>query len=227
MVLILGLAHRNRTAWLILIPPVLIHLIWLLIKTLGSFSPFEGQMIDQIFISLYISIALLFALAHRIIRQNRTVSFFLGLCVIAFVGLASFFAYNFGGNDLSQMNRLAIVFNLLMAAAFLLGLTMALFMSRKRFTLLKFIAALFVSSFLFTLVFIFFFGLYDFGPSDMDDFVEILAVGLTFGLLLCGAALPFVILTFTCPFYRRTLETYLPQQQPTNTKTNSETEPRT
>jgi hypothetical protein len=224
VVLIFSLAHRNRTAWLILLPPVLIHLIWLLIKTLGSFSPFEGQLIAQIFISLYISIALLFALARRISRQNKIASFFLGLCVIALVGLATFFAYNFGGNDLSQRNRLALVFNISMASAFLLGLTMALFMSRKRFKLLKFIAALFVSAFLFTMVFIFCFGLYDFGPRDPGGF---LVVGFVFGLLLCGAAVPFVILMFTCPFYRRTLETYLPQPPKPPQSTNTETEPKT
>ena len=74
----------------------------------------------------------------------------------------------------------------------------------------RFIAGLFVFAFLFTVVFIFFFGSYDFGPSELDDFMEILGVGMMFGLLLCGVPLPFTILMFKNPHYRQILKYYLP-----------------
>jgi hypothetical protein len=212
LILYFGTAHRHRSAWLILIPAGLIHLVWLFIKTTCGFSTSEGVLIGQIIIPLYITIALLFALSAHLRRPNRFISFFLALLVVALSGLASFFAYNYSGTYISQTNQLALVFSVIMGVAFLLGVTIAVLLSRKRPDRLKFTAWLLIFTFLFNVVFVFFYGLYDFGPSDLDDYMEVMIVSLIFGLSLCGVVLPYLIFSFVTPHYRRILSSLISQQ---------------
>lgn len=206
--LFIGVACRNRNAWLILIPAGFIHLIWLIVKEVAGFGASEGEVFAQIFVPSYITVALLFAFAHNISRKTSVIYFLLALSIVALGGLASFFAYNFNGIDMRQSNQLAPTFNVIMGIAFLLGLKTAVLLSRKRYGWLKFAASLLAFSFLFTVAFILLYGLYDFGLSNLD--IEVLVISLVFGFCLCFVAFPFLILVFCTPYYRRTLENVIP-----------------
>lgn len=203
IVVLLVTEARNLRAWLILLPAAAIHALWLLIKSICSFGPFEAQTLGQIFIPLYIGVAVLFTLAHKLTRPSRLASFLLAATVLAFAGLASFFAYNFGGTDISQQVRMTLTFYAVLAAAFLLALTITAFFCRERYTRMRFAAWTLCASLLLTVIFTFVYAWYDFQPSDLDAVFEVLRVGVGFGLGLCGILLPFMILAFIGSFYHR------------------------
>jgi hypothetical protein len=203
IVVLLVTEARNSRAWLILLPAAAIHALWLFIKSICSFGPSEAQTLGQIFIPLYIGVAVLFTLAHKLARPNRPASFLLAAAVLALAGLASFFAYNFGGTDISEQVRMTLTFYAVLVAAFLLALTITAFVCRDRYTRLRFAAWMLCASLLLTVIFTFVCALYDFQPSDLDDVFEVMQVGVGFGLGLCGIVLPFMILAFTSSFYRQ------------------------
>lgn len=203
IVVLLVTEARNSRAWLILLPAGIIHALWLLIKSIFSFSPFEAQVLGQIFIPLYIGVAVLFTLAHKLTRPSRLASFLLAAAVLAFTGLASFFAYNFGGTDLFEQVRSTLTFYAVLAAAFLLAFTITAFSCRERYTHLRFATWMLCASLLLTVIFTFIYAWYDFQPRDLDDIFEVLQVGVGFWLGLCGIVLPFMILAFTGSFHRR------------------------
>lgn len=203
IVVLLVTEARNSRAWLILLPAAAIHAMWLLIKSICSFSPSEAQVLGQIFIPLYIGVAVLFTLAHKLTRPSRLASFLLAAAVLAFAGLASFFAYNFGGTDIFEQVRTTFIFYAVLAAAFLLALTITAFFCRNRYTRLRFAAWILCASLLLTVIFTFVYVWYDFQPSDLDYVFEVLGVGVGLGLGLYGIVLPFMILAFTSSFHRR------------------------
>jgi len=202
VVVLLAAQARNWKAWLILLPAFAIHALWLLIKTISSFSS-ETALLAQIFIPLYIAIALLFALADRLARPNRFASFLLAAAVLALAGLASFLAYNFGGTVISEYVRIPLTFYATLAAAFLFALTITAFFCRKRYSHIRFLAWLLCWAVVLTIAFICIFGWYDYRPVGLDDVFEILVIGAIFGVCLFGVVLPFMILAFTSSFYRR------------------------
>jgi len=208
-VLLAAGAYRNRRLWYALMPALLIHLTWLLIKTTFGFSPSAGQMIAQIFVPFYIGAGILFVLAHRVGGQNRFGLFLLAAAILAGGGVLSFFAYNFGGTEISKLTMMAFIFYGILSAAFLLALAMATFLCRERYSRLRFAAWLLVWVFLFTMIFVFVYGFYDYRPSDFNRVLEVLTAGAAFGLGLCGIVLPFMILAFASSFYRRILHSLL------------------
>ena len=165
------------------------------------------------FVPTYISIAILIALAYRIRMQKQSGILILAAIVMALGILLSYLAYNSGGTDISEQSRMALIFDLILGAAFLLALTMAGFLCRKRLTRLRFAPWLFGWSFLLVLLFTCIFGWIDYHPTNMDMALEVISIGAILGLGLCGLILPFLILAFTGPFRKRFFPAYQKEQK--------------
>ena len=206
VVLLLAGAFRNRRILFVLIPALLIQIVWFCIVKLTGMSSNEAPLFSQIFVPVYLSIGILIAFAYRTGPRKKLYLFVLAIIVMALGTGLSYFAYNYGGtetNVLPEQSRMALIFNMILGAAFLLALAIAEILCRKRFTRLRFAPALLVGSFIFVMIFTFIFGWIDYQLNNIDHVMEVLAVGAIFGLALCGFILPFMILSFTGSFYKR------------------------
>jgi hypothetical protein len=207
-VLLLAGAFHRWQLWLVLIPALVVQAVWFCILKFAGFSSSEGPLFSQIFVPTYIGIAILIALAYRIRMQNRSGLLILAAVVMALGILLSYFAYNYGGTNISEQSRMALVFDLILSAAFLLALAMAGFLCRKRFTRLRFAPWLFGWSFLLVFIFTCIFGWIDYHPTNMDMALEVIGIGAILGLGLCGLILPFLILAFLGPFHKQFFPAY-------------------
>lgn len=203
VVLLFAGAFRNRCILLVLIPALLIQIVWFCIVKFTGMSSNEAPLFSQIFVPFYISIGILIALAYRTGSQNRLLLFVLAIAVMALGTLLSYLAYNFGGTEFPQQSKMALIFNMILGAAFLLALAMAGFLCRNRFTRLRFGPWLLVWIFLLTVTFVCVYGWIDYHPTNMDMALEVLGIGAILGLALCGFILPFMILSFTGSFHKQ------------------------
>ena len=203
VVLLLAGAFRNRRILFVLIPALLIQIVWFCIVKLTGMSSNEAPLFSQIFVPVYLSIGILIAFAYRTGPRKKLYLFVLAIIVMALGTGLSYIAYNSVGTDFSQQSKMALIFNMILGAAFLLALAIAGILCRKRFTRLRFAPALLVGSFIFVMIFTFIFGWIDYQLNNIDHVMEVLAVGAIFGLALCGFILPFMILSFTGSFYKR------------------------
>jgi hypothetical protein len=211
--LLLAGAFRRWRLLLVLIPALVVQAVWLGILKFAGFSSSEGPLFSQIFLPTYISVAILIALAYRIRTQKRSGILILA-AIVMFLGiLLSYFAYNYGGTNISEQSKMALVFDLILGAAFLLALVLAGFLCRKRLTRLRFAPWLFGWSFLLVLIFTCIFGWIDYHPTNMDMALEVISIGAILGLGLCALILPFLILAFTGPFCKKFFPKYQQEQQ--------------
>jgi len=211
-VLLFAGAFRNRWLWLVLIPAVLIHAAWFCIVKFAGFSPSEGPLFSQIFVPTYISIGIFLILAYRIRMQKQFGILILATFVMASGILLSYFAYNYGGTNISRESRMALIFDLILGAAFLLALVVTALLCRKRLTRLRFAPWLLGWSFLLVLIFTCIFGWVDYHPTNMDMALEVMGIGAILGLGLCGFISPFLILAFIGPFHKQFFPTYQQEQ---------------
>lgn len=203
IVLFFAGAFRNRRILLVLIPVLIIQTVWFCIVKFSGMSPNEAPLFSQIFVPFYISVGILIALAYRINTPKRLYLFVLAIVVIALGTGLSYFAYNFGGADIPKDSKMALTFNTILVAAFLLSLAVTGILCRKKFTRLRFGLWLLVWTFFLAVVFIYIYGWIDFHPTNTDMVLEVLIIGAILGLALCGFILPFMILSFIGTFYKR------------------------
>jgi hypothetical protein len=218
-VLLFAGAFRNRRILFVLIPALLIQIVWFCIVKLTGMSSNEAPLFSQIFVPIYIGMGILIAIAYRTRQRKRWPLFVLAIIVMALGTGLSYLAYNSVGTDFSQQSKMALIFNIILGAAFLLALAIAGFVCRKRFSRLRFAPCMLGGSFIFVMIFTIIFGWIDYHPTNMDMAMEVLGIGAILGLALCGFILPFMILSFIGSFHKRIYAVGVPlspisQEQP-------------
>ena len=206
VVLLFAGAFRNRRILFVLIPALLIQIVWFCIVKFTGMSSNEAPLFSQIFVPLYISIGILVALAYRTKPRKRWPLFVLAIVIMALGTGLSYFAYNYGGtetNVIPEQSKMALIFNMILVAAFLLALAIAGILCRKRFSRLRFAPSLLAGSFIFVMIFTIIFGWIDYHPRNWDMALEVLGIAAILGLALCGFILPFMILSFIGSFHKR------------------------
>jgi uncharacterized membrane protein YoaK (UPF0700 family) len=203
VVLLFAGAFRNRRILFVLIPALLIQTVWFCIVKLTGMSSNEAPLFSQIFVPLYLSIGILIALAYRTGQRKRWPLFVSAIVIMTLGTGLSYLAYNSVGTDFSQQSKMALIFNMILGAAFLLALAIAGILCRKRFSRLRFAPSLLAGSFIFVMIFTLIFGWIDYHPTNIDMALEVLGIGAILGLALCGFILPFMILSFIGSFHKR------------------------
>jgi hypothetical protein len=150
-------------------------------------------------------------LAERIGNRNRFVTWILSLLVFVLVFCAV--ALNFG-LDLNSMNipvemiQLSIIIGLTVGILFV-SFPLAGFLCRKRFSAVKF--SLWMAFWVLATTLGFFLGVGIIEAASMSSsyiniLLQVLIVGLVYGGILIVGLLPFEIVLFTNPFWRKRFE---------------------
>lgn len=156
-----------------------------------------------------VGLAALWLLGHTLAKRNRFVSVLLAAVILGAVGfLATLFQ---GGISVFSENFFTLVFYGISAAVLLIGLAISAFFSRRRFTVRSFMLRLPVWSILAGVAVMFVYVGFFFAFSRMvydyagEVFMQAMLVGAVIGVLSYLMLVPFLILTFTCKFYRSRL----------------------
>jgi hypothetical protein len=213
LVILLVRDNRDPRVLLIFIPIFLVRLLWSL------FQPILGAPSDVLAIigvlvdALAVGMAVLWLLAYKLGKQNRFVSFLLVLGVlvtVSFVAIVSHQAWS------SRAGLELLVIQALGIATMLLVFVLAGWHCRRRYGPWRFMLWLALWTAVISIVaFLIFFliTLIAEGPSDpLEELIrqlpQVLLVGLIFALCIYILNLPFMILAFTTPFFRKRFYAY-------------------
>jgi len=205
LLLVLPKDNRNRQAWRILIPLLAIHFLSLAILY-GFFLPDEMVDVFYSYISaVAIALACLWLFVHRL-AWNRLLCFFSAFIFITCAGLLML--YPTLDPDTIEQELHLIMFCSGLAAIFCLGIAIAAFCCRWLFNVRRFLSWLFLSYLVLSMLFMFIYSIFaaiQFNIRFGDIMVEAFIFSFVLCLFLFVITLPYLILTFTNPFYRQRL----------------------
>ncbi len=203
LLLVVPKANRNRQAWLILIPPVLVITLWPMPFRLMPMPAEFALSFGLVFVSLAKAWTVVWLIGHWLARLHPLFSFLLTLAVMPAVGALCFLG-EYGAIATDELLRWSIAFGIL---PFVLLAAMALsrFHCRKRYGPRRFMVWLLLWTVVPLVVLIGGTSL----PSLDAELIVLLWVflrGMIMALFLAGMLylvnLPFMILAFKSPFYR-------------------------
>jgi len=208
LALVLPKANRDRRILLILIPLVVVNLLWLAFKKVSGMPSATASQFDTVFHSMAVGIAVLWLVESYFDRFGgfvRFLMFFGTLVAVACLGILSY------STELS--NEAAVFFAMLVffSITVLAATTAAGKLCRGKYRPLRFmlwLALWNIVASLFTTFGFFVVGnlIMSSGGSatySLETILMLILVGLAFGLCLYVLNLPFMILGFANPFFRK------------------------
>ena len=137
LLLVVPKANRNRQAWLILIPPVAVLIVWRGLALLLGVSVASEQQTSCLVMSAAMAWTAVWLLGHWLRSRYSTVRFFSILAVMAGVGALSLFCSGAGDDSSMPLVAFAVYYGLVVV-----GLVAAMMLAgrfcRKRFSGLRF-----------------------------------------------------------------------------------------
>lgn len=204
---VLPQANRNPRILLIFIPLVIVNLIWLLFKKISGMSSSSASQFDTIFYSMAVGIVVLWLLVRYFEKFRGFVRFLLSfVTVVAVAGLGTL-SYT---TEFSNEVILFLAFFGFLTITILCAATAAGKLCHWKYRPLYFMLWLAVWMLLVSLCTTF--GFFIVGTTIMSsgsapDILQaikmLIFVGLIIGLCLYVFNLPFLILGFTNPFFRK------------------------
>lgn len=210
LVILLVRDNRDPRVLLIFIPIFLVRLLWSLFQPILG-APSDVLAVFSVLIdALAVGMAVLWLLAYKLGNRNRFVSFLLALIVLiaaTIVAIVSYQAWSSG------MAFVIFVFQTLGIITMLLVFVLAGWCCRKRYGPWRFMLWLALWTMVISLVAIITYFLISVGPSDSAEELirqmpQVLLVGLILGLCIYMLNIPFMILAFVTPFFRRRFYAY-------------------
>ena len=208
LVILLVRDNRDPRVLLIFIPNFLVRLLWL------RFQPILGAPSDVLEVfrvlvdALAIGIAMLWLLAYKLGNRNRFISFLLALIVLVAATIVAIVSYQAW---LSGMAFVIFIFQALGIVTMLLVFVLAGWRCRKRYGPWRFMLWLALWTMVISLVAIITYFLISVGPSAKElirQMPQVLLVGLIFAICIYMLNLPFMVLAFVTPFFRRRFYAY-------------------
>jgi len=208
LAIVLPKANHDRRILLIFIPLVIVNLLWLAFKNVSGMPSATASQFDTVFHSMAVGIAVLWLVANYFDRFGGFVRFlmFLGtLVAVACLGILSY-STEFS-NEAALFLAMLVFFSITVLAA----TTAAGKLCRGEYRPLRFmlwlalwniVASLF-TTFGFFVVGNLIMSSGGSGPDILQAILMLVLVGLAFGLCLYVLNLPFMILGFANPFFRK------------------------
>jgi len=206
--IVLPKANHDRRILLILIPLVVVNLVWLAFKKVSGMPSATASQFDTVFHSMAVGIAVLWLVADyfdRFAGFVRFLMFFGTLVAVACLGILSY------STELSNEAALFLALLVFFSITVLTATTAAGKLCRGRYRPLRFmlwlalwtiVASLF-TTFAFYIVGNLIMSSGSSAPYNLEAILMITFVGLAFGLCLYVLNLPFMILGFADPFFRK------------------------
>ena len=206
MLLVFVKANRDPGAWFIFIPLLIVNLFWSIFTRLVVSGSADTAMFSMIFHSYVIGIAALWLLGHKIGNRNRFVTFLLAAAIMAIAGLTG--AISYGMTDFSEQTAAVLMLLAVLAFTILLGFALTGWRCRNRYSNLRFmlwlafwfVVACVASTLAFYSVML---AIYQVPIPIFTILLQLLLMGLIFGLCAYVIILPYMILAFRSSFFRR------------------------
>lgn len=196
--------NHNRESLYILIPLLIANFFWMLFKIVTKGSPPDTIEFDVVFYSFIIGLSVLWLTSYKFSKLNGLLKFFLSLIIMTIILSAGILTVL---SDFSKTTALMFFLFVFVAGATLFGFAWAGRLCKKQYSpkafLLWSVLCLPVCSITAMI------GYFIVGNSIMnstfkpEDFLQVMAVGLIIGFLLYFVILPFLIISFVIPFYRK------------------------
>ncbi|HUT47082.1 MAG TPA: hypothetical protein VMX36_12410 [Sedimentisphaerales bacterium] len=208
LVILLVRDNRDPRVLLIFIPIFLVRLLWSWFQPILG-APSEVLEVFRVLIdALAVGIAVLWLLAYKLGNRNRFVSLLLALVVLVAATIVAIVSYQAW---LSGAAFAIFVIQALGIVTMLLVFVLAGWRCRKRYGPWRFMLWLALWTMVISLVAIITYFLISVGPSGeelIQQIPQVLLVGLIFAICVYVLNLPFMILAFTTPFFRRRFYAY-------------------
>lgn len=208
LVILLVRDNRDPRVLLIFIPIFLIRMLWSRFQpTLGA--PSDVLEVFRVLIdALAIGMAVLWLLAYKLGNRNRFVSLLLALVVLIAATIVSVVSYQAWS---SQAAFQVFVIQALGIVTMLLVFVLTGWRCRKRYGPWRFMLWLALWTMVISLVGMITYFLISVGPSVeelIEHISEVLVAGLILAICIYMLNLPFMILAFASPFFRRRFYAY-------------------
>jgi hypothetical protein len=204
--IVLPKQNRHINVLAILVPIAVLNLLWpILVKVTSMPSSAENQY-SVVFQSMLIGIAVLWLMTDYIVRFGGFTRFLLSLVIIivtASVGILSYSA------SFSREIPVFLVLFVCMAFALLIAITISRWLCRKKFSPVRFMLwlalwTILLGSFATLIFFIIGNLILSSSPSRLiQQLIQVLLIGLIFGLFIYVINLPYMLLGFVNPFFRK------------------------
>jgi hypothetical protein len=204
VLLVVPKANRNRQAWLILIPLVLVLLVCRMPARLLSMPDEVTEVFGFIITSLAMAWSMVWLLGHRVAFGNRCATAVAILVVMAPVGPLSWYSQS----DHSGTAIGVIIWYEVSVLIFVAGMIFAARRCRNRFSAGRFYAWSFVGHYGATIACLVAMGILvtNLGPNLWDWLEQIAMATVVIGTVVVLINLPFLILAIKSPFYRQRFE---------------------
>jgi len=198
-------ANRNIRAPLILIPLIIVNLLWLLFMKYAKMNSTDAQQFTLIFNSMAVAVSVLWLIANYFVRFGGAIRFllsFVTLMIVAGLGPWSYFA------EFSGEMALFLALLIFMALTMLAAITLSRRLCGGKYRPVCFLLWLALWMLLGSLVATFGFlivasVIFSSGPGFSELILMFALAGMIFGLCLYVLNLPFMILGFAHPFFRK------------------------
>jgi hypothetical protein len=220
LAIVLPKANHNPRILLILVPLVIAYLFWLALKKVSSMPSSSAAQFDTVFQSVAVGIAVLWLVVNYFKRFGGFVRFLLSFVILVTVAGLSTLSYS---TDFSNETILFLALSAFQAITILGATTAAGKLCGWRYRPPRFMLWLAVWMLLCSLFAMF--GFFIIGnaimssgsvPDILETIKMLTLVGLIFGLCLYLINLPFMILGFADPFFRKRFNVCLcPKSTPT------------
>jgi len=221
LLLVLVKGNHNWQAWLILVPPLAIAILWRMFTRLVSMPPSMAEPVGNLFVSLAGAWGIVWLLGHWLSSRRGAAALSLALAVMFTVGGLSYFIGD-GSSSGENLVLWAVPFGG-GAVVLLASMVLGRWCCRREYHTGRFMAWLLLWSIIVPIVVIPVFVVLSaaismaFVPSDPMETLAMLVMGLVsslvFGGFFGGALyvmnLPFMFLAIRCPFYRDRFQTAL------------------
>jgi hypothetical protein len=208
--LILVRGNHSWQAWLILLPPLLVMLVWRMFARLVSLPPSAAEPMGNIFVALAGAWGVVWLLGHWLAARHGAIAFLSGLAVMLVVGAVSFlFAHGVGS---AEDLVIWAVFYCIGSIALLAAMTLSGWLCRKEYRPGRFMAWLLLWAVVLPTVCLPIFavvtalvesgGIVEFAGYLLAMLIASLVGGLVGGAMVFALNLPFMFLAIRCPLYR-------------------------
>ncbi len=216
VVLAVGLAvpksNRDRRALLVLVPPLILMLLLGPVMRMAGFNPVDLEQFSTMFKVLVVGLALVWLNAGYLSRYRGLVSCALSVGMVLLAAGVGALSY---GVEQAHDATLYLLFVVAMSIAFITALRVARRLAGGRYRPLRFMLCLAVSSALISPVGVLaFVGVEELiDPGMFGDLGGVLVysglIGFMAALCLYAANLPYMLLMFSSPFFRRRFQDWL------------------
>lgn len=205
-VIALPKSNHNINVLTILLPIAVLNLLWPILVKVTSMPSSGASQFFAIFQSMLIGIAILWLMGDYISRFGGFIKFLLSLAIMVITAGVGFLSYS---TRLSREVPVFLVLLICMAFALLLAIIISRRFCRKKYSPVRFMLWLAVWTILlgsFSTLIFFILGSFILSswPSRLiQQLIQVLLIGLIFGLFIYVINLPYMLLGFVNPFFRQ------------------------